>query len=143
MNPINCVLGYYKVGIHTLVMSIYSENKQAVMELREGVLFFTFKSNTVLDQESAKTIVKERLLFQERKVYPVFCNISGVQSLDNSALKFLFHEGIVYIKALSLFSDIPLAARIGEFYLRTNPIAIPCRFFTNRMHAITFLKPYK
>ena len=83
-------------------MKVKHENDFAHYELKEDLVYITYKKGTVIDLNAAKEIVLDRIRFQEEKHYPVLCDIRAVHSMDYLARDYLTREGLVYITTLAI-----------------------------------------
>lgn len=121
----------------------YVENEAAKFWIEEGILFFEYKPNTILDLKTAKKVVADRLELQENKAYPIFCDIRGIVALDKPARDYLAKEGSLLAKAVSTLALEPVSSGIVEFYIQTSKPRVPTKIFTNKFLALKFLEPFK
>lgn len=119
------------------------ENRFAKIRISEGILFFEYKPNTILDIEAAKSVVDARARLQDGKAYPIFCDIRGVIGTDKAARDYLSGSGLVLAKAVAflILSTAPTA--IVQFYLRASKPHVPVKVFTDKTAALTFLKTFR
>ncbi len=120
------------------------EEEYINMSIENGILFLEYKEDLDLNLEKARQILKTRLVFQQDKEYPIFCNTSGIRNAEPDALEFLAKEGNLLIKALAFYTKSPLDNLLTEYFIRTyrKEKDIPAKVFNHTHKAIQFLKPY-
>lgn len=118
------------------------ENKFARFWIEHNILFITYRSNVFINLAAAKEIVKDRLVFQRDKEYPVLCELPPIQGSDYSAREYLAQEGTILLKAIAFYAPPPLAYWLIDFYLKTHNHGIPTKFFPHRNQAKKFLNNY-
>lgn len=118
------------------------ENAYAKFWIDQDILFFAYKTNTVIDLETARMIVADRLEFQKEKSFPVFCDIRGIKDVQKTARDYLAREGSTLVRAVSIVVDPPISRAILEFYLKMSRPRIPTKVFTDKHKAVRFLEPF-
>jgi hypothetical protein len=118
------------------------ENDFAQFWIEEGIVFFVYKPNTSIDLDAAKKIVNDRIEFQKRIEYPIFCDIRSMKNADKAARDYLAKEGSSYTKGVAVIVDSPMTKIIGNFYLGLNKPVAPTKMFTAKEEALAFLKQF-
>lgn len=118
------------------------ENNFASFWIQNGILYFTYKDNVVIDLDAALQIVNDRLQLQQGDCYPILCDTRGVTSIDMNARRYLASEGALFIKAVALVQDNPLSRIFSEMYVQGHRPAIPIKICSNLTTALDFLHSY-
>jgi len=118
------------------------ENEYARFWIENGIVFFVYKPNTVIDHEAAKKIVADRIQFQNKADFPVYCDIRGLKSADKAARDYLAKEGSSFTKGVAVLVDSPMSKIIGNFYMGLNRPTTPTRLFTNGDEALKYLQQF-
>ncbi len=119
------------------------EGEYINMWLTDGILFLEYRDELDLNLGKAREILKSRLIFQQDKDYPVFCDTSGIRSADPEALEFLAEEGVLLIRAVAFYTKWPLENLLTEYFIRTYGKQVPAKVFNHKHQAILFLNPYR
>lgn len=107
-----------------------------------GILYFVYHSIPLLDHYMAKSIVQERLEFQQGRYYPVLCDTSGIQDATKLARDYLALEGSTLTKAVAIVDHRSVAKSMLELYLKRNRPLVPTAVFSDNIAAQKFLHPY-
>lgn len=118
----------------------YFENDFAEFWTEESVLFFIYKPGVVINLESAKQIVRDRLMVQKNTPYAVFCDMRGIKDSDKAARDYLAKEGSNLVRAVAVLTDSPVTKIMLNFYLTISRPLIPTKMFTDKNQALEFLK---
>ncbi|MGS2764161.1 DUF7793 family protein [Sinomicrobium sp. M5D2P9] len=118
------------------------ENSYARFWIDRNILFFVYKTGTIINLTAAKQIVADRLVFQKEQSFPVFCDIRGLHDINKTARDYLANEGSVLIHAVSILADPPISRAILDFYLKMSKPLIPTKVFKDSDKAILFLEPF-
>lgn len=118
------------------------ENEFARFWVQNGILFFEYKPNIVINLEAAKIIVADRILMQNEKSYPILCDIRGILYIDKAARDYFAQSCSVLIKAVSLVGQQSVSLVLTSFYLRINKPSIPTKIFKDKSAALAFLQDY-
>lgn len=124
----------------TLAMKEVFHNDYADFWLDNGILFFVYQPQTVLNLDIVEQVVADRLRYQEEKSYPVFCDARGITKVDKAARDFLAIEGSAQATAVALLVNPPLNEALSIFYLRTSQPVIPTEMFTDKEKALVYLE---
>ena len=120
----------------------FYENEYAQFWIANGILFFEYKPNIILDLEVAKIVVADRIHFQNEESFPVLCDVRGIVNTDKSGRDYLARSGSVLTKAVGLIVNQKVSLTIGNFYLRINKPTVPTQLFTNKDDALAYLEKF-
>lgn len=118
------------------------KGKYGTYWIDDNILHVRYKKQTIIDLKIAKKIVSDRLLFQQNREFPVFCDISGVIGSTSLARYYLANEGSTLISAVGIYGIYPISISLTQFYLKHLKHTKPTAFFTNKFQTLNFLKPY-
>ena len=121
----------------------YYENEYAQFWIKDGILFFEYRPNVVIDLTIAHRIVADRIQMQNEKSYPVLCDIRGVVDSDKAARDYLAQSGSVLAKAVSIVTNLSVSLIMTSFYLKICKPSVPTKIFTDDSSALAFLETYK
>ena len=121
----------------------YYENEYAQFWIKDGILFFEYRPNVVIDLTIAHQIVADRIQMQNEKSYPVLCDIRGVIDSDKAARDYLAQSGSVLAKAVSIVTNQSVSLIMTSFYLKICKPSVPTTIFTDDSSALAFLETYK
>jgi hypothetical protein len=77
----------------------FYENNYARFWISDGILFFEYKPNTIIDLMAAKRIVSDRVRFQNEKSFPIFCDVRGVIDTEKAGRDYLAQSGSLFDKS--------------------------------------------
>jgi hypothetical protein len=120
----------------------YHENEFAQFWIQNDILYFEYKPNVIINLKAAQLVVADRLLVQNEKAYPVFCDIRGIMDSDKAARDYLAQSGSVLTKAVSVLGNDTVLLSIMSFYIRINKPRVPTKIFTEELAALAFLESY-
>lgn len=120
----------------------FYENEYAQFWIANGILFFEYKPNTILNLEVAQRVVADRIHFQNEKSFPVLCDVRGVVNTDKSARDYLAQSGSVLTKAVALIVHQKVSTTISNFYLRISKPSVPTQLFNGREDALAYLEQF-
>jgi hypothetical protein len=118
------------------------ENEYASFWIEADIVYFVYKPNVVVSLEAARKIVEDRVRFQDREDFPIYCDIRGMKSADKEARNYLAKEGSSYARAVAVVVDSPMSKIIGNIYLGLNKPITPSRLFTDEKDAVEYLKQF-
>lgn len=124
-------------------MEEYIENNWAEFWINNGLLFFVYKPQIVLDIKAAKKIVSARLKLQNERRLPILCDARGVKFTEKQARDYFANEGSAMAIAVAFLINPPLSEGIAEFYMSTSKPVVPTKIFTNRDEALNYLLPFR
>lgn len=117
----------------------------ADFEIKDDILYVTYREKVKIDLEAAKKIVTARLEYAGNEAYPFLVFDDGVVSMDKAARDYLSEKdlGLKGVIAGALVLKSVYSEFLGNFYLRITKPAIPTKIFTDREKAIEWLEQYK
>lgn len=118
------------------------ENEYSEFWIQDGILYFVYKPNTVIDLQTAHKIVADRVKFQKEKSYPIFCDSRGVQESEKAARDFLAKEGSLLAEVVVVLANLSVSKGMALFYVRTSKPLVLTKTFTNKYEALKFLENY-
>ncbi len=118
------------------------ENEYALFWIKNGILFFEYKPDVILDLNVAKRVVADRIQFQNEKFYPILCDIRGIIDTDKSGRDYLAQSGSLLTKAVGLIVHQRVSITISNFYLQISKPTVSTQLFTNKEDAIIYLNHY-
>ena len=121
----------------------YYENEYAQFWIKDGILFFEYRPNVVIDLTIAHRIVADRIQMQNEKSYPILCDIRGVVDSDKAARDYLAQSGSVLAKAVSIVTNQSVSLIMISFYLKICKPSVPTTIFADELQALAFLEAYK
>lgn len=120
-------------------MQNYFENDFTQYMLVDNIVHIIYKKGVFIDLQASKRIVRDRLMFQEERAYPVICDIRQLRKVDKAARDYLALEGSLLIKALAFIIEPPVSDVMTRFYLMTNHPEIPTATFREISKALAYL----
>ncbi|WP_269223808.1 hypothetical protein [Flavobacterium sp. IMCC34518] len=121
----------------------YYENEYAQFWITDGILYFKYRPNVVIDLTVAHRIVADRIQMQNEKSYPILCDIRGVVDSDKAARDYLAQSGSVLAKAVGIVTNQSVSFIMTSFYLKICKPSVPTIIFTDESLALAFLETYK
>jgi hypothetical protein len=120
----------------------FYENDYARFWIADGILFFEYKPNTIIDLKVAQSVVIDRVRFQNERSFPVLCDIRGVISTDKAGRDYLAQSGSILTQAVGLFVREKVSLVICTFYLQISKPAVPTKIFNKQDEALAYLKGF-
>jgi len=120
-------------------MQKYFENDFTQYMLVNNIVHIIYKKGAIIDLQASKQIVRDRLMFQEERAYPILCDIRQLRQVDKAARDYLALEGSLLIKALAFIIEPPVTDVMTRFYLMTNHPDIPTASFREISKAMAYL----
>ena len=118
------------------------ENQYYSFEFKNGILEAEYKDNLKIGYEDARIIVEDRLTKLGDISYPVLIKSAKKIKLSPAARKYLFTKGTINFRAMAFIEKRPLESMLTNAFLKLLPISIPCRTFSDRDSALTWLSQY-
>lgn len=120
-----------------------AENEFVLFEMREGVLFATFKKGIVIDIEAAKEILKLRLSFTLGKPHSMLIIDGGVKDLKREArVYFNSEEGQKNVLASVFIVKNTFTKIMVSFFTKLTNNRFPIKTYTNEEEAFAWLKTF-
>lgn len=112
-------------------------------EIKNDVLFATYKKGLEIDLTMAKEIVNARLKLMQGRKLPVIVFDGGVVSMSKEARDFFGStQGNEGLLAGAIIQNKPVSAAINNFFLFVSKPNIPARIFTNVESALKWISKY-
>jgi len=107
---------------------------------KDNILLIKFTKNKSISLIMAKEIVMERARLQLDRELPILCDARKIKYVDKAARDYFANEGSLFIKALAILAEPPIANILARHYLETYKPAIPTKIFAKKSEAWAFLK---
>lgn len=120
----------------------FYENRYASFWIADGILFFRYKPDTVIDIEAAKCVVGDRIRFQDDRRLPVLCDMQGVLSVDKAGRDYLASSGSVLASAVALLVAENVSLTVSTFYLEISKPSVPTSIFIEESEALSYLRGF-
>ncbi|HEU4791809.1 MAG TPA: hypothetical protein VFS71_19145 [Flavobacterium sp.] len=120
----------------------FYENDYARFWIADGILFFLYKPDTIIDLKVAQCVVTDRIHFQNERSYPVLCDIRGVISTEKAGRDYLAQSGSILTQAVGLIVHEKVLLTISNFYLQVSKPSVPTQIFTKEDDALVYLKQF-
>lgn len=117
-------------------------NQNARFWIDDGILFFEYKPNTVIDLEVATRVVADRIALQNERSLPVFCDMRGMISIDKAGRDYLAKSGSLLATAVALVVNENVSMTLSSFYLEISKPAVPTQIFTEEQEALEYLRGF-
>lgn len=118
-----------------------AENKFVQFEIDSRILYVTFKENVHISHRTARTIVADRIRYQEGIPYRVICDVAGVKSSTKLARDYLAGIGSEALIAIAFVTPLRIQNIVG-YYLASHVTEVPVKIFTSRQQALQFLRSF-
>ena len=86
--------------------------------------------------------VRDRIRFQNEKVYPVLCDMRKLNIVEKQARDYLAGEGSYLAKAVALLVNELYSEKLSDIFIQNSKPSVPTRQFTSETKAIEFLSQY-
>lgn len=120
-------------------METSTENEYARYRIKDGVLYFDYKQNVVIQLKDAIKIVADRIKLQQGRPFPVLCRTQGIHKMDKAARWCLATEGSKLTTAVALISDHPLSQLLANIYLISTSPPVRTKIVSNEKEGMEFL----
>jgi len=112
-------------------------------EIKNRILYATYKKGVKIDLSTAKKIVETRLHFMNGKTMPVIVFYEGNASINKAARDFFAtEEGNKGLTAGAIILDSPVASVLGNFFLLITKPSIPAKTFADKSKALMWLSKF-
>ena len=120
------------------------ETPYLYFEIKEGILYATYKQGLTTTLEVARQMVQSRLEFIEDQSYPMLIRSQGIVSIDKSARDYFSSDkGVEKILAGAFILPSVFNKFLINFYLAITKPKVPNRVFTDEQEALKWLTKYK
>nr|WP_315155273.1 hypothetical protein [uncultured Flavobacterium sp.] len=118
------------------------ENDFARFWITDGILFFEYKPNTIIDLKVARCVVTDRIHFQNERSYPILCDIRGVVATEKAGRDHLAQSGSILTKTVALIVHEKVSLIISTFYVEISKPSVPTQIFIKEDDALVYLKRF-
>lgn len=118
-----------------------AENEFVSYKIDSRILYVSFKENVHINHRTARTIVADRIRYQEGMPYRVICDVSGVKSSTKLARDYLAGIGSEVLIAIAFITPLHMQ-NILSYYLASYVTEVPVKIFSSRLQALQFLQPF-
>ncbi|HKO76838.1 MAG TPA: hypothetical protein VJU52_06450 [Flavobacterium sp.] len=118
------------------------ENDFARFWTTDGILFFEYKPNTIIDLKVAQCVVTDRIHFQNERSYPILCDIRGIVATEKAGRDYLAQSGSILTQAVGLIVHEKVLLTISTFYVEISKPSVPTQIFTKEEDALVYLKGF-
>ncbi len=115
----------------------------ALFWVEEGILFFIYKLNMILDISVARSVVKARLRLQQGKVYPILCDIRQLKTSSKAAREYLAVDGCLNALAVAFVIEESYFGTMMSAFREISKPNVPVETFTTTSEALSFLKQFE
>jgi hypothetical protein len=122
------------------------QNEYIRIEIKDGILFVTYKKGAYITLEIAKEVIAERIKFMQNVSMPSLGRDEGMKGMDKAARDYLSSdEGIKLLNASALLVNSVFNRFLANFFIKVNFISlkIPVKVFTSETEAIEWLQTYR
>ena len=116
----------------------------ADFEIKDGILYVTYKKHAIINLEGAKEVVRARSQYADNKPYPFLVIDDGVKTMDKAARDYFSdpNTGLKGVLAGALVLNSVYSEFLGNFYLKITKPIIPTKIFSDKEKAIKWLQQY-
>lgn len=121
------------------------ETSDVFYSIEDGILFCSYKEHLVIDLETAKRIVHDRIVFTKGISFPILIDFSNMKSSTKEARDYMNSPegGLKGLTCGAFIGGNALATLFINLYLKINKPTIPAQFFAKREDAIQWLNTVK
>ncbi len=118
------------------------ETQDVFFSIEDGILCCSYKEHLEIDLTTARRIIKDRIAFTENKLFPILIDFSNMKSTTKEARDYMnsAEGGLNGLIGGAFLSKSVVPSLFINLYLKINSPAIPARFFTDKVEAISWLK---
>jgi hypothetical protein len=114
------------------------------MEIKDGILYFTYLAGKTIHIDVAKEIVQQRLKYTNNTPYPLLVTYEGLRAMDKDSRDyFAAKQGVEGVLAAALVVNSVYTQFFGNMFLRITQTSIPSKLFTDRQEALKWLEQFK
>lgn len=108
----------------------------------DGILHVVYKPNTVIDLKAAESIVRDRLRFQNGRLFPILCDLRQLKTVTKPARDYLAIQGSNMARAVALIVEKSYSGKLSRVFIITSRPSVPTQEFTEISEALDFLNSY-
>jgi hypothetical protein len=128
---------------YTTVGSTSLDTAFIQFEIKNGILFITYKKGAELDINTTRELYELKKRFLGNDSYPTIVIDGGLKKIDKASRDFLAKEGIENILAGAFVLPNAYSAALIRFFLLVDKPKVPYMVFTDIEKALVWLEQYK
>lgn len=125
------------------VSNISESENLAEYSMQDGIIICTFKKGCVMDLDTAKKMVKNRIDYQKDSENAILIKVNGLKFGSSEARNYMKKEGTKRLKACAFIISNPVEKIILNFLLIITQPEIPAKMFTSEKEAFDWIQQYK
>ena len=115
------------------------EFEYIAFELKEGILY-SYLKDVIIDIRIAKSLVKNRLEFQEENKAPIILFGDKLISINREAREYFSKHGGRGVISTAVVTNKLITKSMANFYIKVNKPRVPYKIFSNKADAIKWTK---
>ncbi len=120
------------------------ENSDYILELTDGLFYFQFKKNTVIDYKLARYLVETRKRITRNEPFLMLFNGDNITNVTKDARDFFASkEATDGIIAGAFIVNSPLTVVLSNFFITISKPKKPAKLFTDKAEAIKWLRAFQ
>ena len=135
-------LDFLKVHFVFLYLKLFSmifENRYAIYEEKGNMLYATYEQGGFIDLVAAKTLVKDRLEFQNGKKYKLLVDCRAHFITTATGRKYLAHEGSEGLTRVAIVYSSSVCWYFLDLYMRVARPLVETKIFKDESKALEWL----
>ena len=113
------------------------------LEIRESIMFCTYREDINIDLTTAKEIVQQRLAFIDGREYPVLVDGRNAKAASKEARDYLAKgPGIKGVTAIAIVVENLVPAVLANLYLTFSRPPVPAKIFNDHEKALQWLRQF-
>lgn len=117
------------------------ENNFVKLWIEDEILWGEYKE-VIIGLEEAKKIVRDRIIFQQGKLYPAIADIRKIKYIHSEANKYLSKEGNALLLCGAIIVGSHVSEILGNVYLSINKPLLPTKLFRSTEKAKEWVKSF-
>lgn len=120
------------------------ENSDYILELTDGLFYFQFKKNTIIDYKLARYLVETRKRITRNEPFLMLFNGDNITNVTKDARDFFASkEATDGIIAGAFIVNSPLTVVLSNFFITISKPKKPAKLFTDKAEAIKWLRAFQ
>ncbi|HTB07671.1 MAG TPA: hypothetical protein VK806_12030 [Bacteroidia bacterium] len=119
------------------------ETPFALVEIKDGIYFCTYKKGVSITLEDAKYLIKNRKIFTQNVAYPMLILDDGISFIAKEARDYMSKEGTEDVLAGAFVLKSVYSTFLINFYLSVTRPKVPNKMFTDPAKALEWLVQFK
>lgn len=114
-----------------------------IFEIRNGILYYTFKRGLIINTPLAKELIYSRRSFTQKSRYPALIDFNGIVNIEKDARKLINKTSISDgLSATALVVNTFIEEFVANLLLREENRSIPTKIFHNKNDAEAWLRSF-